>query len=60
MARYSEAQNRATQKYQKVHYCRVSICIPKELEDAVNKKGEECGSRNSYIVELIKKDLGLD
>lgn len=53
----TEAQKRATRKYDAAHYWSPTLYIPKELEAEVRKKSN--GSINGYIVSLIKKDLGI-
>lgn len=51
----TQAQMRATKKYDDAHYWRPMLRIPKELEEEVREASE--GSINGYIVNLIKADL---
>lgn len=57
MARYSEAHNRAAQKYQNAHYYRTTVIIPKDMEDVIKEKAKNYGSVNAYINYLLNKDL---
>lgn len=54
----SEAKLKAIRKYDDKAYRKVSVRIPRELEEAFMEKCS--GSVNGYIVNLIKKDLGVE
>lgn len=54
---YSKAHKRATEKYQKEHYYRTSVCLPKTLEPIIRKKAEFYGSVNAYLTFLVKSDI---
>lgn len=54
----SEAKLKAIRKYDDKTYRKVSVRIPRELEEAFMEKCS--GSVNGYIVNLIKKDLGVE
>lgn len=54
----SEAKLKAIRKYDDKTYRKVSVRIPRELEEAFMEKCS--GSVNGYIVNLIKKDLGIE
>lgn len=55
---YSEAQKKATAKYQAKAYDEIKLRVKKgekeQISDHAEKKGQ---SVNSYIVGLIKKDM---
>lgn len=56
----TEAQMRATKKYVAKAYYRPSIMLRREYEELLRQKAEVKGlSVSGYIVELIKKDLGI-
>lgn len=55
----SAAHIRATAKYDAKAYTRMTVRVPKAIEPEVNKKIEEHGSINGYLLDLIKKDLGI-
>lgn len=51
------AHIRATAKYDAKAYTKISVRVPKAIEEAFNEKVKESGSINSYVLGLIKKDL---
>ena len=54
---YSQAQNKATQRYQKKNYDQIAIRIPKGKRDEYNKYAADHGmSLASYICHLIEQD----
>jgi predicted HicB family RNase H-like nuclease len=54
---YSQAQNKATQKYQKKAYDQIAIRIPKGKRELYNKYAADHGmSLASYICQLIEND----
>lgn len=55
----SKAKLAANHRYDKKAYYMPSVRIPRSLEEAVMVKAKERGSVNGYIVDLIKKDLGI-
>ena len=58
MARYSEAQNKATQKYISKTYDQFSIRVPKGKRDIYKAHAEAQGkSLNQLVVELLDKDM---
>lgn len=57
---HSKAQIRANNKFMKKAYYRPSIMLRREYEEALRSKAEKNGqSVSGYIIELIKKDLGV-
>ena len=54
-AKYTQAQNKATQKYIKNNYDRLYITVPKGLKEKLKSAGID--SINRYVNELIEKDL---
>ncbi len=57
----SKAQLRATAKYEKAKYWRPTIRLPKEAEEQLRQRAESQGkSINSYIADLVLKDLGIE
>lgn len=60
MARYSEAHNRANQKWQREHRYRINAFLPIDWKSAIIEKSAEFGSVNAYLKNLIMRDLGLD
>lgn len=57
-AKYTEAQNRATQKYIKGNYEPVTVRFPKGLRDKYKAHAESKGtSLNKLIIELLDKDM---
>lgn len=60
MAKNSEAKIRANQRYTTKAYYRPCVCLRREYEELLREKAEENGTTISgYIVDLIKKDLGI-
>lgn len=57
-AKYTEAQNKATQKYIKDNYEPVTVRFPKGLRDKYKAHAESKGtSLNKLIIELLDKDM---
>lgn len=58
MAGYSQAQNRATQKYVKENYDRFQITCRKGKKDQYKALAEGAGkSLNQYILDLLEAEL---
>ena len=58
---YTDAQKRATAKYNAKAYDRIEIKVKKGQKDIIQKHAEEQGkSRNSYIVDLIESAMQDD
>lgn len=58
-AYYSEAQNKATQRYQKKAYDRLAIRVKKGQAEQIQAHAESLGmSLNSYVNKLIAEDMG--
>lgn len=56
MAKYSEAQNRATQKYINKAYDQIVVRVPKGYRDKYKALAEREGkSLNALIIELLDK-----
>lgn len=54
---YSEARNRATQKYVKANYERIALTCKKGKKDQYKQQAEHAGkSLNSYIIDLLEAD----
>lgn len=59
MAGYTEAQNKATQKYISNNYDQISIRIPKGKRDIYKAHAESKGkSLNQLVIELLDNDMG--
>lgn len=59
MARYTEAQNRATQKYVKNNYDDIKIRVPKGKREQYKAHAEAQGkSLNQLVIELLDKEMG--
>ena len=59
MARYSEAQNRATQKYINKAYDQFTIRVPKGKCEIYKAHAEAQGkSLNQLVIELLDKNMG--
>ena len=59
MARYSEAQNRATQKYINKAYDQFTIRVPKGKREIYKAHAEAQGkSLNQLVIELLDKNMG--
>ena len=55
---YSEAQKRATARYNARTYDRIEIKVPKGEKERISQAAQRQGkSLNAYIVSLIKQDL---
>lgn len=55
---YSEAQKRATARYNARTYDRIEIKVPKGEKERITEAAERQGkSVNAYIVSLIRRDL---
>ena len=58
---YTDAQKRATAKYNAKAYDRIEIKVKKGQKEIIQKHAEEqCKSLNSYIVDLIESDMQND
>ena len=58
MARYSEAQNKATQKYISNAYDQFSVRVPKGKREIYKAHAEAQGkSLNQLVIELLDKDI---
>lgn len=56
---YTEAQKRASRKYNENNYDRLYITIAKGKKEKIKEQAEKYGmSLNEYVVKLIEKDLG--
>lgn len=54
---YSQAQNKATQKYAKKNYDSIQFRVPKGMRDKYNEYAAQRGmSLSAYIQGLIEKD----
>lgn len=59
MARYSEAQNKATQKYINKAYDQFTIRVPKGKREIYKAHAEAQGkSLNQLVIELLDKNMG--
>ena len=59
MARYTEAQNKATQKYIKNNYDDIKIRVPKGKREIYKAHAESQGkSLNQLVIDLLDKDMG--
>lgn len=57
----TEAQIRATKKYDKKAYYRPTIMLKREFEVLIHNRAKELNmSMSSYILSLIKKDLNIE
>lgn len=54
MMTVSQAQKKATAKYEKEKYDKILVRLPKGMKDQIQKKSD---SVNGFIVESIKKAL---
>ena len=58
---YSQARNKATQKYVKANYERIYISIPKGNKDIWKTAADAAGeSLTSFIVKAVEMRLGID
>lgn len=57
---YTEAQKKATAKYNAKAYDRIEIKVPKGEKEKIKAHAESLGmSLNAYIVGLIERDMGI-
>lgn len=55
---YTEARNRASQKYQSANLEQVRVWVRKGKKDEYKAHAESIGkSLNAYVVDLIEKDI---
>ena len=55
---YTDAQKRATAKYNAKAYDRIEIKVKKGQKEVIQKRAEKHGkSLNSYIVDLIEEEM---
>lgn len=58
MARYTDAHNKATQKYIKNNYDDIKVRVPKGKRDIYKSFAESHGkSLNQLIIELLEKEM---
>lgn len=56
--KYSEAQNKATQKYIKKAYDTLTVRVPKGMRETYNAHAESKDtSLNKLVIELLNKDI---
>lgn len=59
MAKYSEAQNRATQKYIRNNYEQIAVRVKKGDRDRYREHAEGKGiSLNQLIIDLLEREIG--
>ena len=59
MARYSEAQNKASQKYIRNNYDDIKLRVPKGQREIYKAHAESKGtSLNKLVIDLLEKDMG--
>lgn len=55
---YTEAQKRASRKYNENNYDRLYITVEKGKKEIIKKKAQERGmSLNEFVVNLIEKNI---
>lgn len=56
---YTQAQNKATQKYQKEKYERINLAIPKTTKDYYRQEATKLGytSLNKFIKDAIEEKI---
>lgn len=55
---YSQAQNRATQKYMKENYERIYIAIPKGKKEIIKAAADAAGeSLTAYIIKAVEERM---
>ncbi len=55
---YTEAQKRASRKYNENNYDRLYITVEKGKKEIIKKKAQEQGmSLNEFVVSLIEKNI---
>ena len=58
MARYSEAQNKASQKYIRNNYDDIKLRVPKGQREIYKAHAESKGtSLNKLVIDLLEKDM---
>ena len=58
MAKYTDAQNKATQKYIKAAYDTITVRVPKGMREKYNNHAESKNtSLTKLIVQLLNKDM---
>lgn len=61
MARYSEAHNRASQKYQKNNYERIALSLPKGNKDTWKAAADAAGeSLTEYIRKAVEARMAAE
>lgn len=57
--KYSQAHNKATQKWEKENYYKVTCKFPKKLELLIKDRAEQLtnGSVNAYLKNLVENDI---
>ena len=61
VARYSQAQNKATQKYIKNAYDEIKVRVPKGEKDRIREHAAERGeSLNAFIIRAINEAMERD
>ena len=54
----SDAQYKATKKWNAANYDKISLIVPKGIRDLVNKHCEDLGiSKNKYILDLLEREI---
>ena len=57
----TKAQQRATNKYQRAHYDRINLLVPKGQRDAFRAHAQESGeSLNGFIMRAIREAIERD
>ena len=60
-AKYTDAQNKATQKYIKNAYDTITVRMPKGMKDIYKNHADNCGkSLNKLIIDLLDRDMSKD
>lgn len=61
VSRYSQAQNKATQKYIKNTYDEIKVRVPKGEKDRIREHAAERGeSLNAFIIRAINETIERD
>lgn len=61
MARYSQAQNKATQKYMKENYERIYIALPKGKKEKMKMAADAANeSLTSYIINAVERRMDTE
>ena len=59
-AKYTEAQNKATQKYIQKNYDTITVRVPKGMKKNYNAHADSKNtSLNKLIIDLLNKDMNL-